>query len=72
MGLALHFCWRIRARLNNVPKAWTRSGRATRPAPAAPHRQEFEAGLKGTSRNRQERFPMHPFPAIAPLRDRTP
>ena len=37
-----------------------------------PHRQEFEAGLKGVSRNRQERFPMQPFPAIAPLRDRAP
>ena len=35
MGLALPFCRRIRARLNRVPKACTRSGRATRSAPAA-------------------------------------
>ena len=37
-----------------------------------PHRKEFETGLKGTSRNKKERFPMQPFHAIAPLRDRTP
>ena len=37
-----------------------------------PHRQEFAAGLKGASRDRQERFPMHPFRTIAPLRDRAP
>ena len=37
-----------------------------------PHQQKFEAGLKGAYRNRQERFPMQPFRAIAPLRDRAP
>ena len=35
MGLALHFCRRIRARLYSVPKPWTRSGRAARSALAA-------------------------------------
>ena len=42
------------------------------PLPRGPHRQKFEAGLKGVSRNKHERFPMQPFRAITPLRDRTP
>ena len=37
-----------------------------------PHRQEFEAGLKGTSRNRHERFPMQPFRAITPPKESHP
>ena len=32
-----------------------------------PHRQEFEAGLKGASRNKLERFPMQPFRTIRSL-----
>ena len=35
VGLALLFWSPLRARLHRVPKAWTRSGRAARSAPAA-------------------------------------
>ena len=61
---------------SSPPPQHSKSVHAERPHCAlrsrCPHRQEFEAGLKGASRNKLERFPMQPFHAIAPLRDRAP